>query len=66
MAMYDLDNLTNPEKERQAVVGCKGFQCLAYRDSHGIWRSVADDKALEVPEVAMRFDLARKSWPSCA
>jgi hypothetical protein len=46
-----------PLKGREeAVVRCKGFQCLAYRDKDGVWRSVANDEELpEVLAVVLRF-----------
>jgi hypothetical protein len=44
-----------PKKAAQAVVRCEGFQCMAYRDKDGAWRSVADDKELQVLEVVMPF-----------
>jgi hypothetical protein len=37
------------------VVRCQGFQCVAYRDKSGVWRSVADDKQLQIVEVVMQF-----------
>jgi hypothetical protein len=43
------------KKAAQAVVRCSGFQCMAYKDKNGIWRSVADDQELQVLEVVMLF-----------
>lgn len=43
------------KKPAKAVVRCKDFQCLAYRDANGKWRSVADDQELEVLEVVTEF-----------
>ncbi|HZR20665.1 MAG TPA: hypothetical protein VFE51_25515 [Verrucomicrobiae bacterium] len=47
--------LRTPRSSQQAVVRCKDFQCLAYKDAEGRWRSVADDKVLEVVEVVLQF-----------
>jgi hypothetical protein len=44
-----------PKRAAEAVVRCKGIQCMAYRDKDGVWRSVADDRELEVLEVVLRF-----------
>jgi hypothetical protein len=42
-------------RREEAVVRCKGFRCMAYRDKNGIWRSASDDKELEVLEVILWF-----------
>jgi len=52
---------TRDEAERQlkriaqAVVRCDGYRCLAYQDKNGIWRSIPDDKELQVVEVVVQF-----------
>ena len=43
------------QKTAEAVVRCKGFQCLAYRDKEGKWRGVSGEEVLEVLEVVLRF-----------
>jgi hypothetical protein len=45
-----------PAPGEHAVVRCRGFQCLAYRDSDGTWRDVRSRKRLpEVLEIVMRL-----------
>jgi hypothetical protein len=44
-----------PKSKEQAVVRCKDFQCLAYKDKNGIWHSASDDSVLEVLEVVIQF-----------
>jgi hypothetical protein len=44
-----------PKSNEQAIVRCKDFRCLAYKDNNGIWHSTVDDAILEVLEVVTRF-----------
>jgi len=38
-----------PPADKTAVVQCRGFRCLAYRDKDGKWRDVAHQE--ELPDV---------------
>jgi hypothetical protein len=46
---HDAAHKQRPVPGEQVLVRCPGFQCLAYRDAEGTWRSVFGNR--EIPEV---------------
>jgi hypothetical protein len=52
----EIEPASLPVPGERAVVRCAGFQCLAFRDSHGRWREARNkERVLEVLEIVLRF-----------